>query len=106
MSDQENADRGDDPARRDANPPDRGATSDGGNPRQPSDDADVPAQDPVPGHTDEPAHEGVDAGPRPGEHPQVRRSGMSRATIIGLVVALALAALLYAAIALGIAFGD
>jgi hypothetical protein len=44
-----------------------------------------------------------DAGPRPGMHPEVKRSGTSRSTALMLAVFLALGALLYAAIALGIA---
>lgn len=44
-----------------------------------------------------------DAGPRPGMHPKVKRSGTSRTTAIVLAVFLALGALLYASIALGIA---
>jgi hypothetical protein len=44
----------------------------------------------------------TDAGPRPGAHPEVKRSGVSRSTVIGLLVVLVVAALMYAAIALGI----
>lgn len=45
----------------------------------------------------------TDAGRRPGAHPEVERSGKSRSTVIGLVAALALGGLLYAAITIGIA---
>jgi hypothetical protein len=62
----------------------------------PDDEGSSRQPDPV---SDEPE----DAGPRPGMHPEVKRSGRSRATAITLAVLLALAALLYAAIALGIA---
>jgi hypothetical protein len=44
-----------------------------------------------------------DAGPRPGMHPETKRSGTSRSTAIALAVFLALGAVLYAAITLGIA---
>lgn len=44
-----------------------------------------------------------DAGPRPGMHPEAKRSGTSRTTMITLAVFLALGAVVYAAIALGIA---
>lgn len=50
-----------------------------------------------------PDRERDDAGHAPGMHPRARRSGSSRATMIAFVVLLVLAALLYAAIALGIA---
>jgi hypothetical protein len=43
-----------------------------------------------------------DAGPRPGEHPTVRRSGGIGRTGIALAVLLGLALLMYAAIAAGI----
>jgi hypothetical protein len=44
-----------------------------------------------------------DAGPRPGMHPEVKRSGTSRSTAITLAVFLVLGAVLYAVITLGIA---
>jgi hypothetical protein len=47
-----------------------------------------------------------DAGPRPGEHPTVRRSGGKRSTGIVLAVVLVLALLMYAAIAAGIFTGN
>lgn len=43
-----------------------------------------------------------DAGPRPGEHPTVARSGSSRSTAIGFVAVLVGALLMYALIALGV----
>ncbi len=43
-----------------------------------------------------------ESGRRPGEHPEVRRSGRSRGTAIGLALVLVGAALLYVLIALGI----
>jgi hypothetical protein len=46
-----------------------------------------------------------DAGPRPGEHPTVRRSGGRPSTGIILAVVLVLALLMYAAIATGIFTG-
>lgn len=55
-----------------------------------------PGQDPPTGGE-------TDAGRRPGVHPEVKRSGKGRSTVIGLTVALALAGLLYAAITIGIA---
>lgn len=54
-------------------------------------------------HRDEaPAVPREDAGPRPGEHPTVRRSGGKGRTGIVLAVVLGLALVMYAAIALGI----
>lgn len=47
-----------------------------------------------------------DAGPRPGEHPTVRRSGGKSSTGIVLAVLLVLALLMYAAIATGIFTGS
>ena len=44
----------------------------------------------------------ADSGQRPGEHPRVKRSGASRSTMKGLVLVLVFAALLYAAITIGI----
>lgn len=46
-----------------------------------------------------------DAGPRPGEHPTVRRSGGKGRTGIILAVVMVLAVAMYAAIAGGIIFG-
>jgi hypothetical protein len=50
-----------------------------------------------------PGRERDDASHGPGMHPEARRSGSSRTTAIVFAVVLALAALMYAAIALGIA---
>jgi hypothetical protein len=47
-----------------------------------------------------------DAGPRPGEHPTVARSGGKSSTGIVLAVVLVLALLMYAAIATGIFTGN
>jgi hypothetical protein len=68
--------------------------------RDPDDipDEDGSSRQPDPG-SDEPE----DAGPRPGMHPEVKRSGTSRSTAITLAVFLALGAVLYAVITIGIA---
>jgi hypothetical protein len=55
-------------------------------------------------HRDDPAPAvpREDAGPRPGEHPTVRRTGGSSSTAIAFAVLLVLALLMYAAVATGI----
>ena len=68
---------------------------------------DEPDEDPgVDGSSRQPdptSDEAEDAGPRPGMHPEAKRSGTSRSTATVLAVFLALGIVLYAAITLGIA---
>jgi len=64
---------------------------------------DTPDDDGSSRRPDPGSNEPEDAGPRPGMHPEVKRSGTSRTTAITLAVFLALGAVLYAAITIGIA---
>lgn len=64
---------------------------------------DIPDDDGSSRQSDPTSNEPEDAGPRPGMHPEAKRSGTSRSTAITLAVFLALGAVLYAVITLGIA---
>lgn len=65
----------------------------------------MPTDDDRRGDDAAPAVPREDAGPRPGEHPTVRRSGGKGRTGIVLAVVLLLALAMFAAIAAGIVFG-